>query len=93
LHWDAKAEELMDWLKKSFKAQPKILKEATGDLKISEALFDLRARPEINCRFWRGEDKAAKEGEADILLIRRCSLTLAAVAGARQNGKLFSDGS
>ncbi len=37
----------------------------------------------MNGRFWRGEDKAAKEGEADILLIRRCSLTPAAVAAAR----------
>ncbi|MBN1851578.1 MAG: hypothetical protein JW829_02605, partial [Pirellulales bacterium] len=29
----------------------------------------LRPRKKINCRFWRGEDKVAKEGEADILLI------------------------
>ena len=42
-----------------------------------------RAREGINGGFWRGEDKAAKEGEADILLIRRCSLTHAAVAAAR----------
>jgi hypothetical protein len=39
--------------------------------------------------FWRGEDKAAKEGEAGILLIRRCSLTLAAVAAARQNAEVI----
>ncbi len=39
--------------------------------------------------FWRNEDKAAKEGEAGILLIRRCSLTLAAVAAVRQNAEVI----
>ena len=45
----------------------------------------LRTCTTINCRFWRGEDKTAKEGEADILPIRRCSLTLAVAAAARRN--------
>ena len=39
-----------------------------------------RAREGMNGRFLRGEDKAAKKGEADLLLIRRCSLTPAAAA-------------
>ena len=33
---------------------------------------------EINARLGRGEDKAAEEGETDVLLIRRWTLTLAA---------------
>ncbi|MDZ7616710.1 MAG: hypothetical protein U1E05_06880, partial [Patescibacteria group bacterium] len=42
--------------------------------------FGLRARKGITGRFSRGEDTVAKEGEADALPIRRCSLTPAAAA-------------
>jgi len=37
----------------------------------------------MNSGFWRGENKADKEGEADILRIRRCSLTKSAAAAVR----------
>ena len=53
------------------------------------AIRSLRVGSRINWVFWRGEDKAAKEGEAGILLIRRCSLTLAAVAADRQNAEVI----
>jgi uncharacterized membrane protein/protein-disulfide isomerase len=43
--------------------------------------------------FWRGEDKAAKKGEAGILLMRRCSLTPAAAAAARQNAQVVFESS
>ncbi len=36
----------------------------------------------MNCRFWRGEDKTAKEGEADMLLMRQCSLMPASADAA-----------
>lgn len=28
----------------------------------------VRTRPEITCRFWRGEDKTGKEDEAGVLI-------------------------
>ena len=49
----------------------------------------LRVGSKINWVFWRGEDKAAQEGETGILFIRRCSLTPAAVAAARQNAEVI----
>ena len=47
----------------------------------------VRVGSKINWVFWRGEDKAAKEGETGILFIRRCSLTPA--AAARQNAEVI----
>ena len=62
---------------------------SAGGASLVAALGRVRDGSKINWVFWRGEDKAAKEGEAGILLIRRCSLTPAAAAAARQNAQVI----
>ena len=68
---------------------PPIVQQARRASVALSGAVQLRVGAKINWVFWRSEDKAAKEGEAGILFICRCSLTLAAVAAARQNAEVI----